>query len=303
MNAPFPPPLAALGGVCPDAPAWFAHACAQAPVRSRVDVGGTGIEMLVWGKAGRPGLLLLHGGMAHADWYAHIAPFFADRYRVAAPSWSGMGGSDWREAYSMDLYVDEAMACAEAAGLFAAGPPVFVGHSMGAAPTVFAAARHGERLAGAVVLDSGVAPPEVQHYRRRVLPGGKTYATLEAALTRFRFMPEQPVENLFIADTIARASLKPVDGGWGWRFDPGFFAKMQPWDSWGALALPRCALAFVYGEHSRVASPAILKAQRTHAPAGTPFIRIPDSHHHLMVDQPLALVTALEALLAQWRHE
>jgi hypothetical protein len=29
-------------------------------------------------------------------------------------------------------------------------------------------------------------------------------------------------------------------------------------------------------------------------------IEIPDSHHHVMIDQPLALVAALRALLAAW---
>jgi len=35
-------------------------------------------------------------------------------------------------------------------------------------------------------------------------------------------------------------------------------------------------------------------------PPGTPQIAIPDSEHHVMVDQPLALVAALRALLATW---
>jgi pimeloyl-ACP methyl ester carboxylesterase len=35
-------------------------------------------------------------------------------------------------------------------------------------------------------------------------------------------------------------------------------------------------------------------------PASAPHIVIPDSEHHIMVDQPLALVAALRALLAAW---
>lgn len=31
-------------------------------------------------------------------------------------------------------------------------------------------------------------------------------------------------------------------------------------------------------------------------------IEIPDSHHHVMIDQPLALVAALRTLLATWPH-
>jgi hypothetical protein len=29
-------------------------------------------------------------------------------------------------------------------------------------------------------------------------------------------------------------------------------------------------------------------------------VEIPDSHHHIMIDQPLALVAAIRALLATW---
>ena len=35
-------------------------------------------------------------------------------------------------------------------------------------------------------------------------------------------------------------------------------------------------------------------------PKGMIEIAIPDSNHHIMVDQPLALVAALRALLAAW---
>ena len=48
-----------------------------------------------------------NGNGAHADWWSFIAPFFAAHYRVAALSWSGMGGSDWREHYTLEAFVDE----------------------------------------------------------------------------------------------------------------------------------------------------------------------------------------------------
>src|SRR3712207_9584205 len=65
-------------------------------------------------RSGKPGLLFLHGNGAHADWWSFIAPFFADTHRVAALSWSGMGGSDHRERYSIDGFVAEAFGVAEA---------------------------------------------------------------------------------------------------------------------------------------------------------------------------------------------
>jgi len=33
-----------------------------------------------------------------------------------------------------------------------------------------------------------------------------------------------------------------------------------------------------------------------------PVASIPEAHHHLIVDQPLAFVAALRTLLADWEH-
>jgi pimeloyl-ACP methyl ester carboxylesterase len=294
------PPLAHLAGARPPAPAWFEAALAEHPEEARLPVEGAAIESLAWGERGRPGLLLLHGGMAHARWWAHIAPLVARTHRVAALSWSGMGGSDWRPAYGIDLYVREALAVADWAGLFEAGAPVVAAHSFGGAVGARLAQLHGQRLAGVAILDSGAAPPSLNAFARRALPGGRAYPSLAAALARFRLAPEQPVANLYIADMIARHSLHEADGAWRWRFDPAFFTRIERWDSWPALACPACPLAFVHGEHSHIATPEVVARQRAHAPAGTPFIEIADAHHHLMIDQPLALVAVLRTLCALW---
>ena len=34
----------------------------------------------------------------------------------------------------------------------------------------------------------------------------------------------------------------------------------------------------------------------------SPIISIPEAHHHIMVDQPLALVASLRALIIDWDH-
>jgi len=32
------------------------------------------------------------------------------------------------------------------------------------------------------------------------------------------------------------------------------------------------------------------------------LVEIPEAHHHLLLDQPLAFVSALRAILADWEH-
>lgn len=34
----------------------------------------------------------------------------------------------------------------------------------------------------------------------------------------------------------------------------------------------------------------------------SPVIEIPDAYHHVMLDQPLAMIVALRAVLADWEH-
>ena len=304
-------PLAVFGGERPPAPAWFTDALAYAPERTVTPVDGAGIETLTWGERGKPGLLFLHGNGAHADWWSFIAPFFAAEHRCVAISWSGMGRSDWRDAYEIGAFADEAFACAEATGLFeAAEKPVFIAHSFGGAMANRAAATQGERLRGVVMVDSPVRPPNSQW-------GGppqrgaehRVYPDLPTALARFRLMPPQPGENPVLLDYIAREALEPAplpDGtgeGWRWRFDPQIWTKMdrsRPMESGEELSRARCPVAVVWGDHSLLAPPDIVAYMRTVAPPGTPFVAIPDAEHHVLLDQPLALVAALKALLDTW---
>src|ERR1700728_514899 len=111
-------PLIAFHGEVPPAPDWFKWAIAQEPERSMVPVDGANIELLTWGEIGKPGLILVHGNTAHADWWSFIAPYLANDFRVAALSLSGMGGSDWREQYTFETFASEIFACATAAGLY-----------------------------------------------------------------------------------------------------------------------------------------------------------------------------------------
>jgi pimeloyl-ACP methyl ester carboxylesterase len=311
--SPFPPPLAAFEGRAPDRPAWFDAALKRAPQRTWHEAAGARIETLTWGERGKPGLLLLHGNKAHADWWSFIAPFFADDFHVVASSWSGMGASDWRASYSLDDYVAEADAVSRAAGLFEhERRPVVVAHSFAGFVAARYAARCGESLGGVVALDvpmhkrrkDGEHDPEREANAPRP---NRVYGTLSAALARFRFAPPQPCENLFIADHIARGSLKRVEpdadhpeGGWTWRFDPHLWRDMRLGNPWPDFGASRCPVAVMWGGDSSLVQPELLSKARQQFGSGVPFVEIPQARHHVMVDQPLALVAALRGLLSAW---
>jgi pimeloyl-ACP methyl ester carboxylesterase len=304
-------PLAQFRGAAPPAPAWFADAMAKHPEVAAVEVEGANIETLTWGERGRPGLLLLHGSGAHAGWWRFIAPFLGEDYRICAISWSGMGGSDWRTTYTTEAFVAEALAGAQAAGLFeSAVKPVFVGHSFGGHIAIFIAAHHGERLRASVIVDPPIFTPERIAERKArprkefVYRPHRVYPTLEQALARFRFAPTQTCENVFIADAIARESLKQVGGeageGCTWRFDPFLWKNMRRSSSTALIPEARCPIALIRGERSRLIRAEDATYMMSLLPEGAPYVAIPDADHHVMVDQPLALVAALRGLLAGW---
>ncbi len=158
-------PLAAFHGLKPPAPAWFDEAIAHEPERTFIEVEGARVETLAWGERGKPGLMLLHGGAAHADWWSFIAPFFAEDYRVVASTFTGMGRSDWRDHYVFEQFVREAREAGRKGGAFDAGPPVVVGHSFGGRVAMGLSRDFGDELTGAVMVDPPFFAPQNQRPR------------------------------------------------------------------------------------------------------------------------------------------
>lgn len=314
-------PLAAFNGRPPDAPDWFIHALAAPHVDGEVDVEGAPIAWRRWGEPGKPGLMFVHGGVAHLGWWDFIAPFFTEAFTPAALSLSGMGASGRRDAYGMMTHAREVAAAAEAAGLFAAdNPPIVVGHSFGGFVTLAAVVDHGERYRGAVICDSPIRResrdgPRASPRRR----GGRVYPNDAAALARFSLLPSQDCENLFLLDHIARGAL--VDAadeagaaGRTWAHDPELWVKMEFFtaDPREAAARAACPLAFVRGAQSVLVDDeqwsaiAEIAAESARTRVGgrvgrrTPMISVPEARHHLMLDQPLAFVAALRGLFSAW---
>jgi pimeloyl-ACP methyl ester carboxylesterase len=303
-------PLAKFEGRVPDAPAWFNWAIAQEPERSFVSVDGANIEMLTWGERGKPGMILIHGNSAHADWWSFIAPYLASDFRVAAISLSGMGASDWRDTYSFEIFAQEMHACAQAGGLYDAPvKPIFVGHSFGGSQVFYAARQHPEWMSSAILVDTGFGgpPPAAEGFRQpqaRTQPN-RVYPTIEAALGRFRLMPPQGCSNYYIADFIARRSLKRApmeDGGegWTWRFDPMLWGKLDRAAMAAMVLEPSwCPMMHIYGENSLIMRRSNDSPGRNML-SGLKQVVIPDSEHHVMIDQPLALISAIRGVLVGW---
>ena len=299
--------LGRFGGERPPAAPWFEAAIARKPERSFFAVDGAQIELLTWGEVGKPGLLFLHGNAAHADWWSFIAPQFAEEYRCAAISWSGMGKSDWRDAYHIPTFAEEAETAIAVARLDASGAkPVIVAHSFGGFPTLRMASHHADAISGAILVDS--APPRAEGGPPPRLANGRAhnprYDTLEAALRRFRFLPEQEEGMPEIIDWMARGALHEVEetddapGGWTWRFDPRFWTKFER-KNWGEM--PQVPIGIIYGEKSALFSDGQVKHLHSLIPDCRFTTVIEDARHHILVDHPLELVAAIREGLEKLR--
>jgi pimeloyl-ACP methyl ester carboxylesterase len=130
-------------------------------------------------------------------------------------------------------------------------------------------------------------------------------SSLEAIIARFRLAPPQACDNLFILDFIARRSARKAvsaDGlpGWSLSFDPHFWEKFGRLDPIALVKAARSPLALIRGAKSQLFQPEDAAYLLRLIAPGSPYVEIPEAEHHVMIDQPLAFVAALRALLAAW---
>ncbi len=285
-----------------DSPLWFNKALGNQPEAHTVSVDGTDIHYMSWGTVGKPGLVFVHGGAAHAEWWSFVAPFFSTDWHAIALDLSGHGESGWRTAYGHTTWAKEVMAVISDAEF--PGPPVVVGHSLGGMVTIQTASTYGDELAGAVIVDAPVrrpSPEEDEGASGRAFRSPGVYPTLAEAMTHFRLIPAQPCDNEYIVDHIARNSLHETPAGWTWKFDPRLFTgNVVPLRD--QLSTAACRIALFTGEHSAIVPPDVAEYMYDLMGRVSPVIEIPLAHHHLMLDQPLAFVAALRTLLADWNH-
>jgi pimeloyl-ACP methyl ester carboxylesterase len=284
-------------------PQWFREAISSQPSLGVIEVRDCSIAFRSWGDPARPPILLLHGSAAHSRWWDHTAPFLASEYRVVAMDLSGHGDSGWRDSYSWEIWAAEVAAIARL--ITSDIKPVLVAHSMGGRVAMLAAADSADLGRGLILLDSrvpiGLEPePAVPVHAAEGVRPRKTYETAEEAFAHFRLRSVPADHGLpFVLRHLAETSLEAVPDGLAWKRDVRVGGRTGRNPGPETLERVACPVAWVCAEHGRVprefrsAYPRILGRP-------VPIVEVPDAHHHLMVDQPVAMITALRAVLAVW---
>lgn len=284
-----------------EAQPWLLRAVGAATQSHFVQCADTRLHYRSWNATdtAKPVLLFAHGYRANSHWWDFVAPFFVDRYRVYAMDFSGMGESGARAQYSAQAFTDDLITILETD----LGPATVVGHSYGGLRTLRVCADRPDLIRQAVILDSRVRfldepqsafpLPPARSGRARYYPD---YPTIRQ---RYRVIPAQPLPMADTFEHVAFHSITQSPEGWHWRLDPALPFTVGETDGDALLERIQMPVDFVYGEESIVVEQ--WRAERI--AAGLRHCRgaigIPNSHHHLMLDQPLALVSVLRALLTQ----
>lgn len=311
------PALNDLNGAVDQPSDWLVSAMSVDRREGWVESNGVPIHYFSWGDSSKPGLLMLHGFLAHSRCFAFIAPMLAADYHVVAYDLSGMGDSSARDDYPQEVRVAEALDVASHTGLFDNNKkPTIIAHSYGGMVGLAAINAHQDKFAGLAICDLMVIRPEIlkkyaDNFRR---PGSQNpdkpnriYPDLESAKKRFVLAPPQSVEQPELLDFMAYHSLKQVEGGWSWKFSPSVYPKEDAADhEWSKIGekivAAQCRVAIIYGRESMLFTPDSADYIRELGGTSIPIIDIPHARHHLMLDQPIAFITALKSTLAFWQQ-
>lgn len=249
---------------------------------------------------GKPVMVCVHGGAAHAHWFDFIAAAFTADYHVIAPDLRGHGDSGWvtPPAYSYD---DHAADLDRFAAKLDLRDFVLVGHSMGGMVSMVYAATYPGRLGRLVIVDTSVhlSAERIAAMREVGNRGGSSHATREELIGRYRLRPGNSLAPASTVRHIAEHSVRQFpDGGWRYKFDRSVYAVRERVDGlpyWNRIKVPSL---LVKGGLSERITPEILAAVRARAPQ-VDFVEVPGCDHHVTLDNPDGFAQAIKPFLAK----
>jgi pimeloyl-ACP methyl ester carboxylesterase len=106
-------------------------------------------------------------------------------------------------------------------------------------------------------------------------------------------------------DYMAFHSLRRSGEEWTWKFDPEVSRQNDAEPGWHEMGKRLVAVpgrkAIVYGAESLLFTPGSADYVRELGGTDIPIVAVPEARHHLMLDQPLAFVTALRTIVEIWQ--
>ena len=273
---------------------WLDQALQKKPSVHRFIHRNHALTYLAWGNPNKPPMIFLHGGLASAAWFSHIAPSFTDQYYVCALNFSGHGLSDWRDQYQLLDFIDELDSFTSQLN---SQPISLVAHSLGARVAFWYCRTRLNRVNYLCLLD----PPDITQSRVQLRQDLKKhriqtfFRDAQSLIQRFKLIPKQPHYHAPIIRFVAEQSITLTHEGYRWQADINLFAKftsveLPPGPE--TFTVPICDL--IYGQHSEICTAEAVNTISCHYPQ-IQTILLPHAHHALMLDQPTALVELLQS--------
>ena len=270
-----------------------------APYTSRyVAAGGLQLHYLDYGTAGKPVILCIHGGAAHAHWFDFFARSVIADHHVLALNLRGHGDSEWMRppAYTYELYVSDMAEVIERLGL---QDFVLVGHSMGGLVSLLYQATHQGRARGLIVVDSNMRMSDTRAGVLRDIGArhGTRYATHEEFVRNFRLRPAGTTAAPEIVRHLATHSGRQLqDGSWVHKFDRHTYAQRNGLDGlpfWSRITVPAL---LVKSDRSGRLGPDLVADVGRLCPQ-VECVEVPNSDHHVFLDNPTGFAHVVKDFL------
>ncbi len=245
-------------------------------------------------------MLCLHGSGAHAHWFDFVAPDLAADYHLLALDQRGHGDSAWADPPDYS-YTRFAADLAEAVDKLDLRDLILVGHSFGGLVSLMYAAAHPERVSRLIVADSMLRISEefVAAFHTIGSREGSSYDTPEEFAARYRLRPlGTPTRPDVVAYLARHSARRSADGRWRHKVDRGVYAARHTVDSlpcWERITIPALVIKC---NHSTRITPAIAVEIKARCPQ-VEIVTMPDSGHHVTLDNPAGFVAAVRAFLGR----
>jgi pimeloyl-ACP methyl ester carboxylesterase len=265
-----------------------------------IKAGGLQLHYLDYGSVGRPPILCVHGGAAHAHWFDFFAAGFKTNYHVRALDLPGHGDSAWMDppTYEYEQYAGnlaEVTAKLDMQGL------ILMGHSMGGMVSIVHTALYPALVRALIVVDTTLrmSADRVAALRDVGSRPGSRYATHDEFLSRYRLRPGATSAAPEIIRHLAeRGGRQLPDGEWTHKFDRNVYAQRNGIDGipyWDRITVP--TLIVKGGRSSRI-TPEMFAEVRAHCPR-VELVEVPHADHHVFLDNPPGFEHVVKEFLAR----
>jgi esterase len=273
-----------------------------------VALNGLNIHYLDWGTAGKPPLLLLHGGMQTAHTWDLIALALKRHYHVVAMDLRGHGDSGWSDEGDYS-HVTHARDIAGLIDHLRWHRLVLAGLSLGGLAAMRFASEHDDKLTALVIIDVG--PELSQSGVGRIINftgGPAELDSIDDFIRRaIEHNPRRKAEQLRYSLT---HNLKQLSTGkYTWKYDrrigtgragvPGERVPIQFEDMWERLRSITCPTLVVRGAQSDVFAEETGRRMAETIPDSR-FVTVSNAGHTVPMDNATGFLEVLQAFLNEF---